>query len=300
VDRVSERFLALLEGAGVSVDYLPGVGRGELLDLVADYDILVFRGRLRVDRELIDRGRRLRVLARYGVGLDNVDVEYALSRGISVVSAPTAPCVSVAELTIGLMIAVARNLYFYADSLKRGEWRKGERLGVELYGKTLGVIGFGRIGSRVGRYARALGMELLAYDVRDVSGEVESVGGRQVDLATLLESSDFISLHVPLTQRTYHMLNDRTLALVRDGAFIINTSRGEVIDSRALLRHLDRLGGVALDVLEEEPPRSPHLLELLRHPKVLATPHIGSETREAMDRIAEELACNILEALGWR
>jgi len=254
---------------------------------------------LKIDREVIDRGSRLKVLARYGVGLDNVDVEYAIKKGVAVVNAPKASCISVAELTIGLMIAIARNLYLHIDHVKKGLWSKGMFLGVELYKKKLGIIGFGRIGSRVGLYAKAMGMDILVYDVNDVSLAVDLVGGKLVDLEILLNTSDFISLHVPLTPQTYRMLNDKTLSLVKDGAYIVNTSRGEVVDHKALLNHIDRLGGVALDVLEEEPPRSPHLAELVKHPKVIVTPHIGAETVEAMDRMAEELVDNILEAIKW-
>lgn len=300
IDKVPEKAIEKLKNAGVEVTYIPGIEREALLEKIDEYDILVFRSRLRIDREIIDKGKRLKVLARYGVGLDNVDVEYALNKRISVVNASTASCVSVAELTLGLMIAASRNLYLHMSSVKNGRWSKGEYIGVELYGKTLGVIGFGRIGSRVGVYARAMGLEILAYDSRDVSREVGKLGGRQVGLEELLEESDVVSLHVPLTPRTYRMLNEKTLTLIKDGAILVNTSRGEVIDCRALLKHLDRLGGVAFDVLEEEPPRSQHLLELIKHPRVIVTPHIGAETREAMERVADELACSILEALKWQ
>lgn len=240
------------------------------------------------------------MLARYGIGLDNVDVDHSLRKGIAVVNAPQASCISVAELAIGLMIAAARSLYPYIDGVKKGGWPKGQYKGVELHGKTIGVVGFGKIGSRVGMYARAMGMKLLVYDIRDVSKEMTVIGGRQVDLETLLRESHVISLHVPLTPHTYHMLNDRTLSLVRDNAIIVNTSRGEVIDTISLLKHIDRLGGVALDVLEEEPPKSPHLLEFVKHPKVIVTPHIGAETIDALERISDELIENIVEAIRWR
>lgn len=289
-----------LKNVGIDVDYKPGTDMSSLFSIVDQYEILIFRGRLRIDKDVIDRGKRLKVLARYGIGLDNVDVEYALSRGIAVVNAPTASCISVAELTIGLMIAIARNLYLHIDSVKKGIWSKGKHEGIELYSKTIGIIGFGKIGSRVSIYAKAMGMKLLVYDVRDVSKELEVIGGKQVDLTTLLKNSDVISLHVPLTHQTYHMLNNETLATVKDNAIIINTSRGEVIDTKALLNHINRLGGVALDVLEEEPPKSPHLLELIKHPKVVVTPHIGAETIDAMEKIADEIVNNILEAIKWR
>lgn len=299
-DKVSERFVNRLRENNIEIDYRPGIDYKTLLDIVNQYDILIFRGRLKIDKDIIDRGKKLKVLARYGIGLDNVDVDYALRKGIAVVNAPQASCISVAELAIGLMITAARNLYLYINDVKKGSWSKGVYRGLELYGKTIGVIGFGKIGSRVGIYARAMGMKLLVYDVRDVSKELSVIGGKAVDLETLLKESHIISLHVPLTPQTYHMINDYTLSLMRDGVIIVNTSRGEVIDTQALLKHIDKLGGVALDVLEEEPPRSSHIIELIKHPKVIVTPHIGAETVEALEKIADELVENILEAIKWR
>jgi len=296
-DAVDPLIVERLKKMGIRADVRPGISREELLKVVGDYNILIFRGRLKIDKEVIDAGRNLKILARYGVGLDNVDVEYAVKRGISVVNAPNAPARSVAELTIGLVFAVARRIPLLSSKVKAGEWPKGKYVGIELFGKTLGVVGFGRIGKAVAQAARGLGMDILAYDVIDVKDEVEKIGGRQVSLEELLRRSDVISLHVPLTPATYRLLNDERLALVKDGAIIINTSRGEVIDHEALLKHLDRLWGVGLDVLPEEPPRSETLRQLISHEKVVVTPHVGSETFEAMRRLAEELADNIEEVV---
>jgi len=297
VDAVDPLIVERLRKMGIRADVRPGISRDELLKVVGDYNILIFRGRLKIDKEVIDAGKNLKILARYGVGLDNVDVEYAVKRGIAVVNAPNAPARSVAELTIGLMFAVARRIPLLSSKVKAGEWPKGKYMGIELFGKTLGVIGFGRIGKAVAQAARGLGMEILAYDIIDVRDEVEKIGGRQVSLEELLRRSDVISLHVPLTPATYRLLNDERLALVKDGAIIVNTSRGEVIDHEALLKHLDRLWGVGLDVLPEEPPRSETLRQLISHEKVVVTPHVGSETFEAMRRLAEELADNIEEVV---
>jgi len=257
----------------------------------------VVRSRTRVDKELLNAGRRLRLVARAGVGLDNIDVEYALSKGVGVVNTPNSPARSVGELTIGLMISVARLIPRQDQLVKSGEWPKGRYLGVELFGKTLGVVGFGRIGRYVAKIAKCMGMRVIAYDIADVSKYAEELGVELVDFETLFRTSDVISLHVPLTPRTYHMVNDDALKLVKDGAMLINTSRGEVIDTRALLNHLDRLWGVGLDVLEHEPPRTEYDVKLVRHEKVVVTPHIGSETFEAQERIAHELVENIVEAL---
>uniref|UniRef100_A0A7C4FFH2 3-phosphoglycerate dehydrogenase n=1 Tax=Ignisphaera aggregans TaxID=334771 RepID=A0A7C4FFH2_9CREN len=299
VDRVSQKFLSSLDSNRFEVCYRPGIPLEELLNIVQDYHVLVFRGRLKIGKEVIDRGANLKVLARYGIGLDNVDVEYAVKKGIAVVNAPKASAISVAELTLALMLIVFRRLYSFIHEVKGGGWPKGKYLGRELYGKSIGIIGFGKIGSRVAHYANALGMRVLVYDVRDVSQEVAKLGGKQVEFEKLLNEADAISLHVPLTPLTWHMINDRTLSLIRDGGVLVNTSRGEVVDTHALLKHVDRLGGVALDVLEQEPPRDEHLWKLITHPKVIVTPHIGAETEEALDRIAEELARNIMEAVNW-
>ncbi|KUO85270.1 MAG: D-2-hydroxyacid dehydrogenase [Thermoproteus sp.] len=296
-DQTSDKLLERLRGGGLEVDYRPGIPRDELLKVVEGYEVLVVRSRTKVNREVIDRGTRLKVVARYGVGLDNIEVDYAIKRGIAVINAPNAPTRSAAELTIGLMIALARRIPVLDREVKAGGWPKGKYVGRELYGKRLGVVGFGRIGRTVAQYAAALGMEVVASDVIDVSAEAAKIGARQVPLERLLAESDVVTLHVPLTPGTYRLMDDARLSLLRDGAMLINTSRGEVVDVDALARHIDRLWGVALDVLPEEPPRSERLLKLLSHEKVIVTPHVGSETYEAYDRLAEELALNILEAV---
>ena len=288
-----------LDSNRFEVCYRPGISLEELLKVVEDYHVLVFRGRLKIGKEVVDRGVNLKVLARYGIGLDNVDVEYAVKKGIAVVNAPKASAVSVAELTLALMLVVFRRLYDVIHEVKGGGWPKGKYIGRELYGKRLGVVGFGKIGSRVAHYANAFGMKILVYDIRDVSQEVAELGGKQVEFEELMSEADVISLHVPLTPLTWRMINDRSLSMMRDGGVLVNTSRGEVIDTHALLKHIDRLGGAALDVLEQEPPKDEHLWRLIKHPKIVVTPHIGAETEEALDRIAEELARNIVEAVIW-
>jgi D-3-phosphoglycerate dehydrogenase len=298
VDNVDPLIKERLERIGIKVNLRPGISKEELVKIVKDYNILIFRGRLKIDKEVIDAGTNLKILARYGVGLDNVDVEYAVKKGVAVVSAPRAPTQSVAELTLGLMLAVSRRIPLLDIKVKGGEWPKGKYIGIELSGKTLGVIGFGRIGKAVAHMARGIGMRILATDVIDVSADVEKIGGKQVPLEQLLKESDVVSIHVSLTPETYRLLNAERLALLKDNAILINTSRGEVIDHEALLQHLDRLWGVGLDVLPEEPPKNPQLRKLVTHEKVVVTPHVGSETYEAMRRLAEELASNIEEVIS--
>ena len=287
-----------LREAGIEVDYKPGIERGDLLRLVENYDILVVRSRTRVDREVIDRGVRLRIIARAGVGLDNIDVDYAVRRGIAIVSAPSAPAQSVAELTIGLIIAVARHIPQHVAEVKAGRWSKGMFHGMELEGKTLGVVGLGRIGYRVARLAKGIGMNVVAFDIADISDKAAVLGIDVVQsVEELVARSDVVSLHVPLMPETYRMMNEDRLRLLRDGAILVNTARGELIDVEALLKHIDRLWGVALDVLPEEPPKSEPIIKLVQHPKVIVTPHIGSETVEAQRRVAVETAENIIEVV---
>ncbi len=304
VDPVDEVLDEELRKFGIETTRFLNIDREELLRIVGIFDALVVRGKTRVDAEVLKRGAtgRLKVVARAGVGLDNIDIDTARELGIAVVNAPTASTESVAELTIGFMICCARSLHRLWIELRKGVWRKD--MGTELASKKLLIIGFGKIGRRVAEIARALGMEVLAYDVRDVSEEARFVGARVVrDLCKALREADVVSLHVPLTPETRGLVSREALfnCFKRD-AILINTSRGAVVDPEAVLEALDRgiLAAYATDVFIDEPPRSETELKLLNHPKVLATPHIGAQTREAQRRIAKELARRIVEVLVMR
>jgi D-3-phosphoglycerate dehydrogenase len=298
-DQVDEYIVRTLKDRGVEVDYRPGIGRDELLKIVPDYEVLIVRGRTKVTRDVIDAGKRLRVIARAGVGLDNIDVEYAKARGIDVINAPEGSTQSVAELVIGFMVVAARLIALQDRLVKGGEWPKGKYVGVELFGKTLGVIGFGRIGQRVAELARAIGMEVVAYDIVDISNRARVIGVKPVGFEDLLRVSDVISIHVSLTPSARHMIGEREFGLMKRGVIIINTSRGEVIDGRALLKALNDgvVAAAALDVLEHEPPVEDWERELVNHPRVVVTPHIGAETQEAQRRIAEILVDKLLRII---
>lgn len=236
-DPVDEYIINELSRRGVTVDYRPGINRDDLLKVVGDYEILVVRSRTKVTKEVIDAAGRLRVIARAGVGLDNIDVDYARSRGVEVINAPEGSTQSVAELTIGLMVAAARLVALQDRLVKGGEWPKGKYVGSELFGKVLGIIGFGRIGQRVAELARAIGMKVQAYDIVDMRDKALKLGVGFVDFETLIRGgSDFITIHVSLTPNAKHMIGEREFQMMKDGVIIINTSRGEVIDTRALLR----------------------------------------------------------------
>ncbi|NOZ88888.1 MAG: 3-phosphoglycerate dehydrogenase [Crenarchaeota archaeon] len=298
-DHVADLLLERLRGAGLEVDYRPGISRGELLRIVHGYDALVVRSRTRVDREVIERAERLKVIARAGVGLDNIDVEAARERGIRVVNAPAAATQSVAELTIGLLIAAARRLAESLELARGGVWKKV--MGFELYGKTLAVIGFGRIGRRVAEIARAIGMKIVAYDVVDLSSHAEKIGAEFTrDLHEALRRADAVTLHVPLTPETWHLIGRREFEAMKRGVILVNTSRGPVVDSEALLWALEEgiVAAAALDVLEHEPPATEAEKRLVSHPRVFVTTHIGASTREAQQRVAEETARKLIEALA--
>jgi D-3-phosphoglycerate dehydrogenase len=273
-------------GPGFEVDYRPGIQRDELMKLIGGYDALVVRSRTKVDKELLDRAQKLKLVARPGTGLDNVDVDYAKSKGVQVVNSPESLVEAVAEQVLLLMLALSRKLPMAASTTAAGKWEKEALQGVELKGKTLGIVGFGRIGRRIGELARVLGMRILVYDVIPIPQDVVAqVGCRVVALDELLASSDYITLHVPMTEQTRHMLDGKRLSMMKRSAFLVNTSRGGVVDERALTESLKqgKLAGAALDVFEKEPPTG----EILTAPNAILTPHIGGQTAEAQsDAIA--------------
>jgi len=289
-DAIDKKGIDIMKSNGLQVDYRPDIKQEDLLNLAKEYDILIVRSRTKVRRDIIDASNgRLKLIARVGVGLDNIDVDYAKTKGIKVINAEEAAMTAVAELVIGMMISLARGIVKADHSMKQGRWIKNELMGIELRGKYLGIVGMGKIGTRVARLARALGMNIIAYDVVRIDPMlVRELSMVVSDLETLLRSSDFVTLHVPLNESTRYMIDENRLAMMKSTAYIINTSRGSVIDEKALLKALrDRsIAGAALDVFEVEPPTDQELIAL---DNVICTPHIGAQTREA-----QELAANII------
>ncbi|MFQ6054230.1 MAG: hydroxyacid dehydrogenase [Candidatus Bathyarchaeia archaeon] len=304
-DPIHEDGVRMMREAGFQVDLKTAITGDELIEAVGDYDALVVRSRTKVTGEVLARGRRLKAVARAGVGLDNIDVEEARRRGVEVVNSPEAPSNAVAELVLGFMLSLARRIPEADAGMKRGEWMKGRLRGFELSGKTLGIIGFGRIGYLLGKKAKALGMRVLAYDVIiDKRMEyVEDAGAEAVSMETLLASSDFVTVHVPLLPQTRHMIGRREIEMMKRGAYLINAARGAIVDEDALREALlsGRLAGAALDVYEEEPPRDTRLTGMRN---VVCTPHIGAETAEAQRAnstiVAEKLIKILAPAEGQR
>ncbi len=277
-DHVEVDKLAL--GPGIVVDYRPTITRDELLAAAGEYDAFIIRSRTRIDRDVLDKATRLKLVARPGTGLDNVDVEYAKSKGVSVVNSPESLVEGVAEHVVLLMLALSRKLVVADAGTKAGKWEKSALMGKELKGKVLGIVGLGRIGRRIAEVARTLGMSVLFYDVITIPPEVVSgLGAKVVDLDELFTTADYITLHVPLTPETAHMVGEARLAQMKDTAYLVNTSRGGVIDEGALATALNenRIGGAALDVFEKEPPSG----AILTAPNAILTPHIGGQTEEA-------------------
>ena len=281
------------------VDNKPNLTRDELLSLLPDYEALVVRSGVKVDAQAIDAGHRLKVIGRAGVGVDNIDVEAATAAGIVVVNAPTANTIAAAELTLGLIYALARNVAAADASLRRGEWRRTDFMGMELRGKTLGIVGLGKIGLTVADRARAMEMELVGSDPFVNSDTAAEHGIELVDLDELLRRSDVITVHVPLNDATRGMIGERALGQMKPSAFLVNVARGGVVDEGALAEALTagRLAGAAIDVYEHEPPRDSPLLTA---PHTVLTPHLGASTREAQAKAGAEVARQVLDVLAGR
>lgn len=278
------------------VDDKSGISADDLLKVIPDYDALIVRGRTKVTASLMDAAARLKVIGRAGIGVDNIDLQAAKQHGIIVVNAPTSTSIAVAELTFGLLLALAREIPRADAAMKQGKWLKKELEGVELHGKTLGVIGFGRIGVEVGKRAAAFGMNVIAYDPLIPEDEIRRRGADPASLQDLYAWSDFISLHLPLTVDTRDMIGRAAFAQMKDGVRLVCAARGGIIDEAALVEALNsgKVGGAALDVFSVEPPG---LTETVSHPRVIATPHIGAQTAEAQSRASEDIAQEVLSAL---
>ena len=291
-DPLAESAVARLKEAGLEVVEKTGMSPEELAqELAKGYDAIVVRSATKVRKPAIDAAVGLKLIVRAGVGLDNIDVEYARKKGIEVRNTPRASTDSVAELTLAHMLALARSLPQATQSLREGRWEKKAFRGIELSGKTLGVIGIGRIGQAVARRALCLGMHVVAYDKFVKESPLPEV--RMVPLEELLREADFVTLHVP-PDPAGPVIGKEEIAKMKPGAYLINCARGGVVDEAALLEALNsgKLAGAGLDVYQEEPPKN---MELLRHPKVSLTPHIGAQTKEAQGRVGDEVVDILLE-----
>ena len=295
-DPLAAEGLETLHAAGLELVELEDDDRPRLGEVLQDFDAVIVRSRTKLTAEHLGDCERLKVIARAGVGIDNIDLAAATERGILVVNAPTANLLSATEHTFALMLGLVRNVATADASIKRGEWDRKGYVGVELKGKTLGVIGFGRIGQGVAARAQAFGMEVVVHDpYLDVS-VAERLGVEMMDLDDLLAEADIVTLHVPLTDATRGLIGAEQLQRMRPGAMLINCARGGIVEEEALVSALDEghLAGAALDVFAVEPPENS---KLTTHAKVVATPHIGAQTAEAQERIAQQTAEMLIAAL---
>ena len=294
-DGLSDKGIAILSVAA-QVDNKPDIPADELLKVAGDYDAMVVRGRTKVNASVFDAASKLKVVGRAGVGVDNIDLTAARSHGVTVVNAPKSTSLAVAELAVGMMFALARMLPKADSTMKQGQWIKKQLEGIELNGKTLGIVGMGNIGTALAQRAAGLGMKVVGFDTLVPKDEIKKRGAEPVALTELYARADFISFHLPLTPESKGMGNGQAFAQMKRGVYIIDAARGGIIDETALLAALEngQVAAAALDVFATEPPGP---TALVGHPNVVATPHIGAQTAEAQDRAAEDIASEVLTAL---
>ncbi len=287
-DKIADEGIKQLEEKGYQVTRGWDIPKPDLPKIIGDYDVLIVRSATKVKGEILENAKKLKVIGRAGEGLDNVDFHRAQELGIKLVNTPHVSYLSVAELTIGHMIALARNIVQSTTTLREGKWEKEKLMGTEINGKTLGIIGCGYIGKAVERIALALGMNVIVVE--------ECVYDRFVPLTDMLPQADFITIHVPFTPKTKHLISTKEFDIMKKGVRIIDCSRGGVIDQEALYQALisGKVAGAALDVFEEEPPKDSKLFTL---PNVIGTPHMGAQTFEAQHRASIQIATNVIDAL---
>ncbi len=294
-DKISDKGIAILKD-NHDVTVRDGLTENQLLEIIADYDAIVVRSKTHITKKVMDAAEKLMIVGRAGTGVDNIDVKYATKKKIYVMNTPAANSVSVAEHTIGLMLALLRNISKADSSMKQGKWEKKSLKGNELYEKNLGLIGLGRIGSLVAERLSAFGMKILVYDPY-VNEEIAKKNNAVLinNLPELLKESDIISIHVPLTPKTKDLIGKNEFAMMKKSAIIINCARGGIINENALHKALNtgKIAGAALDVYENEPPVASPLLKL---ENILITPHLGASTQEAQDRAGVQLATQIINA----
>jgi D-3-phosphoglycerate dehydrogenase len=296
-DEVDSVLNKILQDNGLKVSYEPKITPEQIKEKISNFNIVIVRSRTTITREMIEKADKCKIIARVGVGLDNVDQAAAKEKNIRVINAAEGAMNAVAELVLGFMLTLARQTARGDRAIRNGQWLKNELKGTELRGKYLGIIGLGNIGKRLGRLARGLNMNIIGYDVVPIDEEfAKEVGLMKADLDTLLQSSDYISIHVPLLDSTYHLINAQKMSTMKKTAKIINTSRGGVVDEDALYEAIKNgnLGGAALDVFEKEPAIGNKLAEL---DSVILTPHIGAQTKEAQSLAANIIGEKIIQIL---
>lgn len=295
-DSLAKEGIAKLRDEGFEVHERKDIREEELVKIIPEYAALIVRSGTKVTEKVINAALNMRIIGRAGTGLDNVDVDAATRRGIIVMNAPESNTMSAAEHTISMLLSLSRNIPQANFSLKKGIWNRKKFMGTEIYGKTLGIIGLGRIGSRVAKLAQGLGMKVMAYDPFCSREKAEEIGVTLCSLDEVLSQIDYLTVHTPLTEHTTGLIGDREFSLAKNGIRVVNCARGGVIDEDALFRALKngKVKGAALDVFEKGKPFGSPLLEL---DSVIVTPHLGASTEEAQARVAQEIAAQVADAL---
>lgn len=296
-DSLSEEGIDILkEVKEFEVDVKTKIPPQELKETIKDYDALIVRSGTKVTKEIIENANRLKIIGRAGVGLDNVDLEAATKRGIIVMNTPGGNTISTAEHTMTLILSLSRNIPQADNSIKRNEWERNKFMGVEIYGKTLGIIGLGRIGGEVCKRAISFGMKIIAYDPFLPVDKAKELGAELVELDELYRRADYITIHTPLTDQTKYMINEDAFKKMKKGLRIINCARGGIVDENTLFKAIEegRVAGAALDVYDNEPPKDSPLLRLKN---VVLTPHLGASTEEAQVNVAIDIAESVKDAL---
>ena len=291
-DPIAKEGIEILKKAGIEVVEKSGLSPEEISKIIPEFDGIIVRSATKVTKQVIESGKNLKVIGRAGIGLDNVDRETAKAKGIKVVNTPTATSISVAELALGMMLGAARRIPQATHSTRAGKWEKKKFKGSEVFGKRLGIIGIGRIGTELAKRAKALGMEVVAYDPYVKTHEHAKI----VDLDTLLKESDYITLHIPKTNETTHILNKAAFEKMKDGVVIVNCARGGVVDEDALYEAITKgkVSIACMDVYEVEPAKEHKLFGL---DQVIVTPHIGAQTAEGQRRAGTQIAELVRDAL---
>ena len=297
-ETISEKGLSILENdKNIHLDIINGMTENELKNIISDYDAIITRSGTRITSDLLENPGRLKIIGRAGVGMDNIDIEAASRKGVIVMNAPTGNTIAATELTMGHILSAARKIPEANNSLLEGKWDRKKFLGVQLYEKTLGIVGLGRIGSNVALRAKAFDMDIVAYDPYIKRTKADALGVRLIDkFEDLLAISDIVTFHTPLTNETYKMLSDKEMKFMKDGAIVINCARGGIIDEDGLLKALNsgKLFAAGIDVFEKEPPKDNPLLKVNN---VFFTPHVGANTFEGQKSVAVIIAEQVLNAL---
>jgi len=297
-DKLADEAIKLLKENGLEVKY-EELDHDGILREIENYDAIIVRSRTKVTADIIEKGARgkLKVIGRAGIGVDNIDVNKATELGIKVVNAPTGSTKSVAELAFAHMLALARFIPKADSSMRRGEWLKKQLRGIELYGKTLGLIGSGNIAQHMARIAKGFGMNVLVYSPHCTDEKAKKMGAKRASLEEVLRESDFVSIHIPHTEETHHLLNKKNLSLMKPTAYLINCARGGIVNEEDLYELLKegKIAGAALDVFEQEPPSPDN--KLLKLENVTLTPHLGANTKEAQIKAGTICAEQVIKAL---